>query len=339
MKENFPLDELIYAVKICSRNVSWKNSVLKWRIPQNIIKYCIALKKELDNNKYKLSSYDYFNIYEPKFRTILSLKFRDRVVQSMICKNGIYDDLMKDSIYNSCACQNGKGTTFAIKRMNLLLKNHYKENKNNGYVLKLDIHKFFDSIPHDKLIQMTKNKIKNDIYQKLVIELIHSFNGDVGIGLGSQICQLLANSYLNRLDHYIKQKLKIKSYIRYADDIVIIHKDKKYLQYCKKEIQNYLIKNLGLKLNKKSCLYPLSQGIVFLKMHYYIKDTGRIIRKSLKKEVKRYFRHFCKLLESSKTNILITNKYLQQSFQSWKSRIEQGHNKIIIKYMIRRIKP
>lgn len=74
---------------------------------------------------------------------------------------------------------------------------------------------------------------------------------------------------LNDLDHYIKERLKIKYYIRYMDDFILIHPDKKYLQYCLCAIHTK-INALGLLLNRKTNIQPLRHGIIFLKWHYYI---------------------------------------------------------------------
>ena len=94
------------------------------------------------------------------------------------------------------------------------------EHGNNGYALKCDVHHFFQSIPHSALKKAVRKRVKDDFIVGEVDRIIDSFGGNYGIGLGSQVSQLLALAVLDDLDHYIKEKLHIKYYIRYMDDLV-----------------------------------------------------------------------------------------------------------------------
>ncbi len=87
----------------------------------------------------------------------------------------------------------------------------------------------------------------------MVCRIIDSFPGEVGLGLGSQISQIMELLVLNGLDHFIKERLHIKYYIRYMDDFILIHPDKDYLKYCLTEINKKIIE-LGLELNKKTTI-------------------------------------------------------------------------------------
>ena len=106
----------------------------------------------------------------------------------------------------------------------------------------------------------------------MVSDIIDSFEGDIGIGLGSQISQLLELAVLDDLDHFIKERLHIKYYLRYMDDFILIHEDKAYLQYCRKEIEKELTK-IHLKLNRKTSLYPLKQGVKFLQWRFIFTES------------------------------------------------------------------
>ena len=107
--------------------------------------------------------------------------------------------------------------------------------------------------------------------------------GEIGLGLGSQVSQLVALAVLDDIDHYIKERLHIKHYIRYMDDFVLIHTDKAYLQECLGQITEKL-NAIGLQLNKKTALYPLRQGVKLLQWRFTISDSGRIDRKMDKKK-------------------------------------------------------
>lgn len=129
----------------------------------------------------------------------------------------------------------------------------------------------------------------------MVCRIVDSFPGEVGLGLGSQISQIMELLVLNELDHFIKERLHIKYYIRYMDDFILIHSDKNYLKYCLQEINKKIIA-LGLELNKKTSIQPLKHGIVFLKWHYYIESTGAITMKMNRKKLSKQKRRMKKML-------------------------------------------
>ena len=149
-----------------------------------------------------------------------------------------------------------------------------------------------------------------------------------GIGLGSQVSQITELTVLNGLDHYIKEKLRVKHYIRYMDDFILIHSDKNFLRQCKKEIEAY-VSDLGLSLNKKTCIYPLQQGIRFLKWRFILTETGKVIRRKDKKKVndrRRKLRKFKERLD----NGLMTMSQISDSFQSWRADAMRGNMRRVI---------
>lgn len=150
----------------------------------------------------------------------------------------------------------------------------------------------------------------------------------VGIGLGSQASQILALCLLNELDHYIKERLHIKQYIRYMDDFVLLHPNKEYLQYCKREIKKYL-NSICLCLNEKTQIYKLSQGVIFLKWRYLLTKTGKVVRKMSDRSItkqKRKMRKFVIRLRDKK----MTMFDVYQSYQSWRANALRGDTKGII---------
>jgi hypothetical protein len=114
-----------------------------------------------------------------------------------------------------------------------------------------------------------------------------------GLPLGNQTSQWFALYYLDGIDRQIKEKLQVKYYSRYMDDFVLLHHDKKYLQKCLAEIRGICENELKLELNEKTQIFPLKNGVDYLGWHFYITDSGKIIRKlrtSKKKNLKRRFR-------------------------------------------------
>lgn len=193
------------------------------------------------------------------------------------------------------ACQRGRGTDDALSRFKVHLSRYWRIYGDEGWVLKCDIHHFFPTTPHKVVKQFARKYISDTRAADMVCRIIDSFPGEIGLGLGSQISQIMELLVLNELDHFIKERLHIKYYIRYMDDFILIHPDKEYLEYCLMEINKH-VTTLGLELNKKTTLHPLKQGIIFLKWHYYIRPYGRIVMKMDKKKVTKQKKRMKKIL-------------------------------------------
>ena len=321
-------DSLIEAANQCARGVKWKDSIASWVHPRNIALNCNRLKRELDDGTYRLGGYVTFEVMEPKRRTIRSPKFRDRVVQRAMCNNGLYRDLTRGNIHDNGACQNGKGTTFTMDRLDCQLQRFWRKHGTDGWVLRLDIRRFFDSIPHDRLKAMVGRMVSREEYRDRVCEVIDSFS-DPGIGLGSQISQLLAIAYLSDLDHHIKQDLGIRHYVRYSDDMVLIHESKECLQRAWEDVAHRL-EELGLALNPKSTLHPLRQGVRFLKFRFVLTESGKVLRLLDRRNSVRIRRRLRKLKGKAGKG----ERQFQDavnSFNSWKAHAEHGNSRTIIR--------
>lgn len=298
MKENYydkaiSFEGLYKGLKAACRNVRWKDSVIRYEAYG--LRNTYKLRQALLNNTYEISPYQVFQVHEPKERTIYAPRLIDRQLQHALCDNGLYDDIAEHFIRDSMACQRGRGTDDALQRFKVHLSRYWRQYGNEGWVLKCDIHHFFPTTPHKVVKQFARKYISDSQAADMVCRIIDSFPGEVGLGLGSQISQIMELLVLSELDHFIKEKLHIKYYIRYMDDFILIHSDKQYLEYCLAEINKQIIA-LGLELNKKTTLQPLSQGVVFLKWHYYIKPTGAIILKMNKKKLSKQKRRMRKML-------------------------------------------
>lgn len=281
------------ALNRCCRNVRWKDSVIGYELhaPQRTHE----LLKAIRGGTYKISPYQRFIINEPKRREIVATRIADRQVQMALCEGGLYDDLVEHFIYDNCACQKGNGTDFCLKRIRKHLADFVRKHGSNGYVLKLDVHHFFPSTLHEVAKNAVKKRVTDQKACAMVCDVIDSFGGDRGIGLGSQISQLVELAVLDDLDHFIKEQLHIKHYVRYMDDFVLIHEDKEYLKYCWKRIGEELEK-IGLELNEKSTLYPLSQGMKFLQWRFIVTESGKIVQKISPKKMGKQRRKMKKIL-------------------------------------------
>ena len=186
-------------------------------------------------------------------------------------------------IYDSYANRKGKGTLKAIERFDefkrkisrngRLLKYSYKDNDAIGWCLKADIKHYFEEVNQEKLIDIIKEKIADEKTLwliKTILENHQTREKGIGMPLGNLTSQFFANIYLNELDQYVKNVLRVKYYIRYVDDFVILHNSKETLQAYKYYIDSFLRNNLLLTLHPdKSKIIPLRKGITFLGLRIF----------------------------------------------------------------------
>lgn len=162
--------------------------------------------------------------------------------------------------------------------------------------------------------------------------LINDFGGEKGLGLGSQISQICALTYPSKLDHYIKEKLKIKYYARYMDDGYLLHPDKQYLQECLTKITE-ICNELDIKLNtKKTQIVKIERGINFLKTKFYLTDTGRVIRKPNRKGITK-MRKKLKTFKTWVDNGKLTPEEVEMSYMSWQGHIKKYNSHKTIQSM------
>lgn len=218
--------------------------------------------------------------------------------------------LSRSLIPDNAASQKGKGTDYCIDRLCTHLRQYYNKYGTEGYVLVFDFHKYFDSISHEAVFQLLDKKVKDERLNSLTKYLVKMF-GDVGLGLGSQVSQVLAISIPDKLDHILKEQLHCKYYGRYMDDGYIISNDKEHLKECLRVIEEEA-KKFGVELNeKKSQIIRLSRGFTFLKIRFFLTDTGKVVRKLSRKNITRERRKLKKM------GYLASPEDLYSSYNSW----------------------
>ncbi len=301
-EEVFSLKNLLEAHKkarCCKRH---KNDVVSFEL--NFKRNINALYNDLKNDTYTIKGYNRFMIYDPKEREIQALNYRDRLVQNNLCYKFLIPMYNKKFIYDNCACQKGKGTHFARARLEKFLHEFYKKNKLNGYILKLDVKKYFNSINHSVLKQKL-GVIYDQRLKKLVYDVIdsYSFDSDCGLPMGNQSSQIFALLYLNCVDRLIKEKYRIKYYIRYMDDLIIVHEDKTLLKQLFDDIKKEVV-GLKLELNKKSEILALKNGVEFLGVKYLLLPNGKLLKHMKKQSVLRMVKRIKELVASIRLAIL-----------------------------------
>lgn len=321
----------------------WKDSVAGYAA--NGLKNTYNLRQALLNGTYHTLPYQEFIIKEPKERTILATRMRDRQFQRSLCDNILYPGITRKFIHDNCACQHGKGTDFALKRIKTHLRRYYAKYGADGWVLKCDIKKFFPSTPHQTVIDKLRALPFDGEAIRRTCGVVASFAGVPGleaeveaggddpyrgIGLGSQTSQLIQLLLLNDLDHYIKERLRIKYYVRYMDDFVLIHPDKEYLKKCREKIAER-VNALGLELNQHTTLYPLRQGVKFLGWRFILKpDTGKVIMRMNPACIRREKKKLETMRERS-----IPLEHVRESYRGWLANAERGQTNAAIQVMRR----
>lgn len=234
---------------------------------RNLMTNILGLHNKLANRTYKHSAYEAFNISDPKPRNIHKASVEDRLLHHALYRV-LYPFFDRTFIADSYSCRLCKGTHRAMNRFRTF---SYKVSKNNTrtvWVLKCDIRKFFASIDQRILIKIVKRYISDEGLILLLSEIIGSFHSTEkarGLPLGNLTSQLLVNIYMNEFDQFVKHKLKVIYYIRYADDFVFLSDNKKYLEGVQLQVSSFLEEELKLSLHPdKVFIKTLASGVDFL---------------------------------------------------------------------------
>lgn len=305
-------ENLLNAFEEAKKGCDWKYSIQKY--DSNSLYETYKLHNELINKTYAPRKYYEFILSERgKIRHIKACNIRDRVVQKSLCNNILNPILKKYLIYDNGASLENKGVSFSRKRLEIHLSKYYKEYGNEGYILQIDFSKFFDSIPHNKLIEMIEKKLPDDSINWLIEILINSFGGEKGLGIGSQISQISGLFYPSPIDNYCKIVKSLKFYGRYMDDIYVIHQDKKFLSTLLEEITK-IANDLDLVINeKKTKIVKINKTFTYLKIKYCLLKDGTIIKKLHRTSITRERR---KIKKYAKSNL--PYPVIEQAYKSWR---------------------
>ena len=283
------LDNLLEAWKEFLKGKKKKKDIqgFSFRLMDNII----SLHQDLVHHTYKHGGYQAFNISDPKPRNIHKASVRDRLLHHAVYRI-LYPFFDKTFISDSFSCRNGKGTHKALNRFRSVAFKVSKNNTKTCWILKCDIKKFFASINHSILINILRNYIPDGDVLWILEEVISSFQSAlsrVGLPLGNLTSQLFVNIYMNEFDQFIKHGLRVKHYVRYADDFVIFSGNRNWLEAQLPVINNFLRRNLKLTLNpQKVSIKTLASGVDFLGWVHFL--NHRVFRATTKRRMMRKIR-------------------------------------------------
>lgn len=306
----------------CKRGVMWKDSVSSFclRPIQQVSKLC----DQLHDGTYKERPHKYFTVTYPKERNIMSISFRDRVYQRSLNDVGIYPTMSRGFIYDNAACQKNKGADFARGRLKCHLQRYYRKNGLDGYVLKIDIRGYYPNMRHDVAKSTFKKKLDPNVYERAEA-ILDGFPGEIGFNPGSQIIQIAGISVLDSIDHYIKERLRVKYYLRYMDDMLIIGNNKDELETIRQDIAEQL-KSIGFDLHPdKTKIVSIRDSVTFLGFIFRLTNTGKVLMTLDPQKARAERRKLHRLVKKAKRNE-ITREKVDQSYLSWRSHASKGNS-------------
>jgi retron-type reverse transcriptase len=288
-------ENLCHAARNAKRGKRYQENVLAFNY--NLEDELFKLRDELEEKSYQPGDYRTFRIYEPKPRMISAAPYRDRVVHHALC-NVIAPIFEKTFIRDSYANRLGFGTHRALRRFTEFARS-------SKYILQCDIRKYFPSIDHEILKEIIRRKIKCKDTLWLIDRIIDNsneqephivyFSGDDiftpherrrGLPIGNLTSQFFANIYLNGFDHFVKEKLKAKKYLRYVDDFALFSDDRMFSADSRLAIEEYL-ETLRLKIHPvKSQLFETNRGATFVGFRV-LPDRIRVRAENLQRARKR----------------------------------------------------
>lgn len=303
MKDKFLLEfEDLFTVsnlyKAHQKAKKWKNIKIIWEFEDDLFQNLFFIKDLIYKNTFEFWPYKFFEVFDSKKRLIVSSPHKDRIIHWVLYEY-LYKIFEKSFIFDTFWNIKKRWASLWLKRaINFFRK---KENK---YILKIDFSKYFYSVYHSVLTRELSKKIQNPYILGLLIKLIFSFKSpDVydnlfksqdtylktknkWMPIGNLTSQLFANIYLNPLDHFVKDYLWVKYYLRYVDDIVVFCEDKQRGQFYLKEIIDFSKNRLKLTLNpKKISIFPKNKWLNFL--WYRINNYSVLPRKTTQRKIRR----------------------------------------------------
>ena len=320
-------ENLLQAARKAQKGKRYRENVLAFNYNQEA--ELLSLRDALQSKTYRPGKYQTFQVWEPKPRLISAAPYRDRVVHHALC-NIIVPPLERTLIGNTYANRVGYGTHRALRRFV-----HFA--RTSRYVLQLDVRKYFPSIDHQILKALIRRKLKCPDTLWLIDAIVDGSNpqgGDVeyfpgddllapverrkGLPIGNLTSQFFANFYLNGLDHFIKEQLKARKYLRYVDDSAIFSDDWQFLQDIRPKIEDYLA-TLRLKLHpNKSQLFETRLGVNFVGFRV-LPDRIRVRNDNLNRARRR-----CRQLQRDYHAGVVSLSQLIQCLRAWEAHLLHG---------------
>lgn len=289
-----------------------------------------SLQERLRMDAFQPSPLRQKKIYYPKIRVAQVPSLEDKIVQHAIMDGYGYAVLTRPIIKESSACLRQRGEQYALTLFRQQLRHFYNQHGHSPLILKCDIHSYFATIPHARVEQLIDRYVLDQDVKRIMLKYVHLT--EVGLPLGLQQSQLLANLYLSEMDHIIKERFDIKLYGRYMDDFYILSDSQEELENIWSWLKSYL-PSIGLELNPKTAIFDSS--VDYLGFTFKMTASGKIVmrlRKDKVKTQKHRVRKLAALLGAGK----VTAEYAAESYNGWREHATHGDCGNVIKAMDKR---
>lgn len=284
----YSFDQLVQAWIDCRRTK--RNTASALAFEQRLEANLLALHDELCSQQYRPGRSICFVIDQPKPREVWAAQFRDRVVHHLLY-NSVGPAIEARFVSTSCACIQGRGTLYAARQLEHQVRSVTHNWQLPAHYLKIDLANFFVSI--DKLVLRAQlhQHIRAGWWRDLAeTVLMHDPRTDYmlrgnpallkrvpahkrlanapthcGLPIGNLSSQFFANVYLNQLDQHVKHQLHARHYVRYVDDMVLVHPSAQWLHQALQHLTAWLPEHLHAHINPaKTVLQPVARGIDFV---------------------------------------------------------------------------
>lgn len=351
-------NSLYISYVMSKRGSSWKESVQKYRM--HFLRNILHTQKELRDHTYQQKPFFEFTLNERgKTRHVRSMHIYDRVVQRSVCDFALVPALGPKLIYDNGASVKGKGISFTRGRLHAHLEKYIRRYGPDGYILVLDFSKFFDNIPHEPLLRMVDDILKDDEMSMLVRHLVDTFKVDISylspedaktaiyrvydsvldeqvppewktgrrfmrksLGIGSQISQIFGVFFPHVIDNFCKNFMQMKYYGRYMDDLYVIHHDKERLKALLGGI-SAIAQSYGLHINRrKTQITPIKRGFTFMQVKYHVERSGHVVRRVKPDRFtreRRKLKSYRRLMDRQKMKA----KDICNAYMSWRGNMRQ----------------
>lgn len=306
----------------CRNGVNWKPSTKHFML--NVIEQSLIMERKCKDETWENGKPRSIRITYPKLRDGLSISFMDRVYQRSLNDNALYPIMSKSFIFDNAACQKGKGTDFARRRIKKHIRNFFAKYGLDGYILQIDIKGYYPNMRHDAVNKKFKKQLPDDIFKMVCNVLDSQYAGHVGYNPGSQMVQIAGISILDDLDHFIKEQLHEKYYIRYMDDIWILNHSREKLEQDLSVIKSKL-NEIGFEVHpKKTHIEHMKRKFSFLGFDYLITESGKIIMFLNSDNIKHERKKLKKMIAKAK-NGEMTKEKIDECYESWKAHASKGN--------------
>lgn len=290
LEEIFSYSTLFRAGEKCCRGVRWKRSVNNFEL--HLISGTALRRHEIINGTWKGHKGSHFMLAERgKIRPIDAPTVQDRQVHKVITENILYPLYRPQMIYDNGASQQGKGLSFSFMRLKTHLHRWYRKHGRDGFIVLIDLRKFFPSAPHWAIYNRHQDMIQDgrirNLCDQVVMDFARTSGSSIGMPLGVEPSQAEMVALPSIVDNYVKCQLGVKEFAHYMDDYYAIFETKEQAQAFIEDIHDRF-QNKGLQINRNKCkIIPLTSKFKYCKATFFLTDTGKVVCRGNRDSLKR----------------------------------------------------